>query len=370
MEASYHCGCILCLSPLPLTHLSCLTDNLSGLNANIPIAINVTEVKGGADDFFMDSEEEGAEKEPEVLGTITESEKKGGVAEETNKETTVPASSDCSSVKTSSSGSFFDSEPGWSVTPVTSNSPKKERPATASNATSTQRVLKPKNILGSPLKPKGSGKAHLLLNYISIGLKTFVFPLLLDEYGKANYAYKPNLVCNILLGESSEWKTKPNHPAFSTATIVKRRNITHGPDEAVIGWKNYAVHFLSMYILCNGSFENVESSTKAMGETLLAFFKDPEFSSYYLGEIQNQFGAEGKLYNQLTNPKHKLYSIMDKAELVLHKMESLDEFLVDSNIASLIPVSVRSQSPDSWPESAIKKLYKSGTLPPSFLSQI
>ena len=49
-----------------------------------------------------------------------------------------------------------------------------------------------------------------------------------------------------------------------------------------------------------------------------------EFSSFYLGEIQNQFGAEGKLYNQLTNPKHKLYSIMDKSKVVLHNIESLD----------------------------------------------
>ena len=96
-------------------------------------------------------------------------------------------------------------------------------------------MLKPKNILGSSLKPKGSGKAHFLLNYISICLKTYVLSLLLDKWRKTNYAYKPNLVCNILLGESFEWKTKPNHPAFFTVTVVKRRNIPHGPDEAIIG---------------------------------------------------------------------------------------------------------------------------------------
>ena len=93
-----------------------------------------------------------------------------------------------------------------------------------------------------------------------------------------------------------------------------------------------------------------------------------EFSSSYLVEMQNQFGAEGKLYNQLTNPKHKLYIIIYKAKVVLHKMESLDKFLMDRKIATLIPIYVRNQNPDSWPDSAIKKLYKSGTLPPSFLS--
>ena len=67
------------MSPLPLTHLSCLTDNLSGLNANISIEINVSEVKGSTDDFFMDLQEEGVEKEPEVESTIAESEKKGGM---------------------------------------------------------------------------------------------------------------------------------------------------------------------------------------------------------------------------------------------------------------------------------------------------
>ena len=59
---------------------------------------------------------------------------------------------------------------------------------------------------------------------------------------------------------------------------------------------------------------------------------------------------------------------MDRDKVVLHKMESLDEFLMDRDIAALIPVFVRNQNLDYWPYSDIKKLYKSVPLPPSFLS--
>ena len=336
----------------------------------MPSDIVLLEKHNEPADFFMDSQDHTQDSDSLTVPEVTPLPSyNGDDGKHKHDETPIPSSqSNGGSEDISGSSGFFDSVSSQAIATAPSKMSFKSSAATVGKTNNTTRILKPKSVLGSPLKGKGRNEPQLLLNYISLGSKTYVFPLLLDEYGNTNYAYKPNFVYNILVSETPEWVSRPTHVAFPTATIVKRRKSPYGLDEAVIGWKEYPVDFLSMHILCNAAFENVERSVRALGEMFLAFLKEPEFSSYYLGEMQCAFGTEGKLYNQLTNPKHKLYSIMDKAKVVLHKMESLDEFLMDREIAALIPVSVRNQNPDSWPDSAIKKLYKSGTLPPSFLS--
>ena len=145
-------------------------------NLEVPSDIVLLEKHNEPADFFMDSQDHTQDSDsltvPEV--TFLPSYNKDD-EEHKHDETPIPSSqSNGGSENVSGSSGFFDSVSSQAVADTSFKMSFKSSAATVGKTNNTTRILKPKSVLGSPLKGKGRNESQLLLNYISLGSKTYV----------------------------------------------------------------------------------------------------------------------------------------------------------------------------------------------------
>ena len=209
----------------------------------------------------------------------------------------------------------------------------------------------------------------LEVTYFQIGLTVAIVCNLLNERGRENYAWKPFIVERVINGASEggnkDWQEFTFTPTLTNVSLVEKRKEAHGPNEAVIGWNDYAERFLFFSIKSNPSFEDTRAKVTDFGNKLLEFFRFQAVPSYYIGEIDNTFTSK-KLRDSLMSTDHELWKIFEQAKLRIVEEECLDSFFMDDKIEQLVPDELMARPFAEWPEGVVRKLYKSGNLPESW----
>ena len=227
----------------------------------------------------------------------------------------------------------------------------------------------PKSTMRSPAKNSPTFEVHFWQTGCIVSCVCF----LLGKNKKENYAWKQFLVERVIKGasgsENQDWIDFNFTPTIMDVKLENRRAIPHGPDEALTGWNEYPERFLCFSLTSNPDFENTRAKVEALGKRLLEMFRFHEFPSYYVGEMEQAFNAR-KMSNSLQESSHELWKIIENANLVLVEEENLDSFFMDEKIQILIPPALWKKSTKEWPQTLVRKLYRSGELPPWFEDMI
>ena len=123
----------------------------------------------------MDSQDHTQDSDSLTVPEVTLPSYNGDDGEHKHNETPIPSSqSNGGSEDISGSSGFFGSVSTQATATAPSKMSFKSSAYTVGKTNNTTRILKPKSVLGSPLKGKGRNEPQPPLNYISLGSKTYV----------------------------------------------------------------------------------------------------------------------------------------------------------------------------------------------------
>ena len=188
---------------------------------------------------------------------------------------------------------------------------------------------------------------------------------LLDNLGRPSFVFKHHFVQEILAKNMQEWEDKPMHQAFASATLMQKRADKHGPNQPLLGYKDYPEKRLVLSFLCNPAFENVDAQVEKLGQRIKDLFNHELFQSVYLAFVDQHFTSR-KMYNMLADPNHDYWKHVRTSKLYKIKEEHMDSFFLDQDMVQFIPLNFRKRPLSGWSENVIKKLFKSGEFRETF----
>ena len=203
------------------------------------------------------------------------------------------------------------------------------------------------------------------LKYWIMGQQVVVAFDLLDNMGKTHFAFKHHFFQEILTTDFDEWQDKPMHHAFSSAVLLPKHAIEHGPNLPLLGYCDYPERYLVLSFLCNPAFENVDAQVEKLGLRIQDLLNHELFQSVYLAFVDQRFQSR-KMYTLLANPVHDFWKHVKTAKVEKVKEEHMDSYFLDQDMISFIPVNYCNRPLPDWSGNAIKKLFKSGEFPDSF----
>ena len=124
-------------------------------NLDVPSDIVLLEKHNEPADFFMDSQDHTQDSDSLTVPEVTPLSYNGDDGKHKHNETPIPSSqSNDGSENISVISDFFDSVHSQAVTDTPSKMAFKSSAATVEKTNNTTRILKPKSVLGSPLREK------------------------------------------------------------------------------------------------------------------------------------------------------------------------------------------------------------------------
>lgn len=207
-------------------------------------------------------------------------------------------------------------------------------------------------------------KPALVVEYTLLGNKVIAHVNLNNVWGNPHYAFKLQFFAEILQTDFGGWADKASHPAFENATVINLREVPNGGN-LIKTDNSYNVKGLNMTFLCNPTFEDAQKETEKLANTMLDIIQHDMFCGVYLAYVKNRFQRD-TMFNKLKDGGNEFWKCIDTAEIKVLKYDYLDTVYLDEDIAKFIGGKIRQKPVETWPDSCIRKLYKSGVLPDHF----